>query len=60
MTRERFNELVNGPLYDPIGPVMVQQLVVALRVVLATAGEAGDEALEAYCERTRREPYANE
>ena len=59
MTRERFNELVNGPLYDPIGPVMVQQLVVALRVVLAAAGEAGDEALEVYCERTRKDSNEN-
>jgi hypothetical protein len=49
MTVERFNELLNGPLSHPLPIFAIMRLTLALRCVLEAAGEAGDEALEAYC-----------
>jgi hypothetical protein len=49
MTNERFNELLNGPLYHPIGPMMVTRLSLALRDVVAATGQAGEDALEEHC-----------
>jgi hypothetical protein len=49
MTDERFNELVNGPLSHPVGPLFMLRLANALRMVVERCGGAGDAALEAHC-----------
>ena len=49
MTDERFNELVNGPLSHPVGPLFMLRLANALRMVVERCGGAGDVALEAHC-----------
>ena len=49
MTEQRFLELLNGPLYNPIGSVMVKHLVTALRAVIAATGKAGEKAFEDHC-----------
>jgi hypothetical protein len=50
MTDERFNELLNGPLAHPLPHFAITRLALALRVVLEATGEAGERALESYCE----------
>ena len=49
MTDERFNELLNGPLYHPLIPFVVSRLSLALRAVVEECGPAGDAALERHC-----------
>lgn len=49
MTNQRFNELLNGPLYHPMVPLQITRLVLALRSVVAACGESGDLALEEHC-----------
>lgn len=49
MTSERFNELVNGPLHDPIAPLAIGRLILALHAVVRATGEAGAAALERHC-----------
>ena len=49
MTDDRFNELLEGPLNHPLLPFQITRLVLALRHVVESTGEAGEQALEAYC-----------
>ena len=49
VTDQRFNQLVNGPLFHPIVLMMLNRLMIALRVVVEATGAAGDRALEAHC-----------
>ncbi|HEV2224397.1 MAG TPA: hypothetical protein VGR84_15490 [Candidatus Acidoferrales bacterium] len=48
MTEERFLELLNGPLFHPIGTISSIRLGAALRFVLFKTGDAGDAALEEF------------
>lgn len=50
MTNERFNELLNGPLYHPMMPFTVTRLARALEYVLSEVGVEADAALETFCE----------
>lgn len=49
MTEERFNTLLNGPLSHPLLPFTITRLALALRSVVEATGQAGEDALEAYC-----------
>lgn len=49
MTDKRFEELVNGPLSHPMIPFKLTRLMLALRAVVEMTGQAGEDALEAYC-----------
>lgn len=49
MTAERFNELVNGPLSHPMPMFTITRLLLALRAVVDSTGEAGERALEEHC-----------
>lgn len=48
MTEERFLELLNGPLFHPIGTISSMRLAAALRFVLIQTGDAGGAALEEF------------
>ena len=50
MTDERFNELLNGPLSHPFPMFAITRLPLALRFVIDATGEAGERALEQYCQ----------
>lgn len=49
MTDARFEELINGPLSHPMIPFRLTRLILALRTVVETTGDAGERALEEYC-----------
>jgi hypothetical protein len=60
MTDERFNELLQGPLYHPVPMFTITRLSLALRAVLDATGEAGAQALETWCaEREGRDRDRN-
>lgn len=50
MTITRFNQLMNGPLYHPLPGFTITRLQLALLHVIQSTGEAGDKALEDWCE----------
>lgn len=60
MTDERFNEIISGPLWHPISPLMVTRIAMALRAVLLATGNAGDAALEAYAAARDRKDAEND
>lgn len=49
MTDERFNELLNGPLWHPMVSFAITRLALALRAVVEATGKAGEDALEKHC-----------
>jgi hypothetical protein len=49
ITDERFNQLVNGPLHHPMPMFSLMRMMMALRFVVDTTGEAGERALEEHC-----------
>lgn len=49
MSDDRFNELLNGPLSHPVGPLFLTRIATALRIVVAVTGTAGAQALERHC-----------
>lgn len=51
MTVERFNELLGGPLAHPLPMFTISRLALALKAVVDATGDAGEQALEAYCSR---------
>ena len=55
ITSERFNALLNGPLYHPMPMFIITRLAMALRKVVDATGEAGVNALEAYCRERERQ-----
>lgn len=54
MTDERFNALINGPLSHPLALFAISRLAMALRYVVDSTGEAGEQALEMYCAQRQR------
>ncbi len=50
MTRERFNELLLGPLNHPMVMFSVTRLALALWHVVDVTGDAGERALEEWCQ----------
>jgi hypothetical protein len=47
---ERFNELLNGPLGHQLMPFAIMRLSQALLFVVQQTGEAGEKALEEWCQ----------
>jgi len=60
MKSERFNELLNGPLYHPMVGFTITRLALALRAVVEATGEAGEKALEEHCAARERRDRENE
>ncbi len=60
MTEERFNELLAGPLAHPLPMFTISRLALALKVVVAETGQAGEQALEHYCESRTHADQAEE
>ena len=60
MTTERFNELLNGALDHPMIPFTLTRLVLALRAVVDATGNAGEDALEAYCRMREQQDAAGD
>lgn len=54
MTTERFNQLLAGPLTHPMPQFTMMRLALALKDVVDSTGEAGEQALERHC-RERQE-----
>ena len=54
MTDDRFNELMQGPLYHQVPMFTITRLALALRCVVEATGEAGERALESYCEERQQ------
>jgi len=55
MERQRFNELINGPLAYRLVATRLHRLVLALHYVVQQCGEAGEKALEEICADYKRE-----
>ena len=59
MNDEKFNELLNGPLWHPMPAFIITRLALALRCVVKATGEAGEKALLDFCnERQERDDNA--
>ena len=54
MSDERFNELLNGPLFHTLVPLQITRLSLALRAVVDATGAAGARALESHCAARER------
>lgn len=50
MSVDRFNKLINGPLKHPEHAFNITRLVLALAAVVQATGDAGEKALEDWCE----------
>ena len=49
MTDQRFQQLLEGPLFHPMIPFGIMRLAAALRAVVDATGAAGERALEEHC-----------
>jgi hypothetical protein len=55
MTAERYNTLLRGALYHPIGLLTISRLSLALESVTTACGKKGADALEAFCKSPKPE-----
>ena len=49
LSDDKWNELLNGPLYHPLIMFITSRRLMALRFVVAATGEAGEKALREHC-----------
>lgn len=56
ITDEEFNEMLKGPLHHPMPVFIITRLMLALRDVVESTGDAGANSLRRHCaERQRRD-----
>jgi len=55
MQNKRFNELLNGALHHALPGFAITRLALALHYVVQETGEAGERALEEWCQAREEE-----